>query len=37
MEMNLSMATDTVAQIDPFKDICRTGRSQGSKNGWIKA
>ena len=27
MEMNLSMATDTVAQIDPFRDIWRMGRS----------
>ena len=35
MEMNLSMATDTVAQIDPFRDIWRMGRSHGSRNGWM--
>ena len=33
IDINLSIATDTVAQIDPFKDICRIGRSQGNING----
>ena len=37
IDINLSIATDTVAQIDPFKDICRIGRSQGSRKGWINA
>ena len=37
IDINLSIATDTVAHIDPFKDICRIGRSQGSRKGWINA
>ena len=34
IDMNLSIATDTVAQIEPLREICRIGRSQGNKNGW---
>ena len=34
IEMNLSMATDTVAQIEPLREICRIGDNQGNKNGW---
>ena len=36
IEINLSTATDTVVQMDPFKDICSTGSSQGKINGWTK-
>ena len=35
--MNLSMARETVAQIEPLREICSTGDSQGNKNGWTIA
>ena len=34
--MNLSIATETVAQIEPLREICRIGDNQGNKNGWTK-
>ena len=33
-EMNLSTATKTVDQMDPLREICIMGSSQGSRKGW---
>ena len=35
MEMNLSQATETTDQMDPFKEICTTGIRYGNRMGDI--
>jgi len=35
IEVTLSIATATIDQVDPFRAICRKGRSQGKILGWI--